>query len=160
MKYPPVSVPKTRAPKGFHWEIRDFGYSVYIQLLDAKDRTVGRITLHRVTERPTPQYETHSHMDEKYRGRGWGTKIYTRAIQWCLERGYRIKSSGSSSDMAARVWKSRGIREKFAIRKHQDPYSDAYSTWFAYTKPSNKLKVKEKMHRRKGKKTISRSKRR
>lgn len=130
---------------------------MFVQLLDAKNNTVGKITLHEVSKRPTRQYETHSYMDEEYRGRGWGTKIYARAIQWCLERGYRVKSSGYSSDMAARVWTGNGIREKFAIRKRRPPShnNDYCTTWYAYPKPSDQLKTKRKMLQRKRKRTTS-----
>ena len=177
MKYLPV-VAKTRAPNGFHWKIDDYyhGESVYVKLCDSKDHVIGKITLDRLTEKPVPQYLTHSYLDHEYHGKGWGTKMYARAIQWCLERGYRVRSSGYSSENAKRVWKGKGIREKFVIRQRSNRHNNAYQStsihrqdavgsvslttedeiWDAYPKPADheKAKLKARMLR-KNKKTAT-----
>jgi GNAT superfamily N-acetyltransferase len=155
-------IAKIRAPKGFYFHIQPFyrgrynswGYesksgkkvlsNVSVQLRDSKThRAIGTVTLERYYDGKR-WLETHSNLDSAFHGKGYGVKLYARAIQWALENGYKIRSSGASSAMAQRVWRGNRIREKFTIRakrayytpygsnkKISDPNSE---TWFAYPK--------------------------
>lgn len=140
---------RVRAPAGFRWKIVERksvpGYTsgcVYVQLVhQGNSRKIGEIRLYKEED---GRYETHSNLDSKYHGRGYGAKLYARAIQWCLENGHSVRSSGSSSEEAQRVWRGKTIRKFFRIRtKHFryagqkiiDPDND---TFFAYPKLERK----------------------
>lgn len=127
---------KIRTPNNFLFQIKSCSQNktVHIYLLDKKEnKKVGRVSLHRQLN---GIYETHSHLQKKYRGLGLGTKLYSKAIQWCLENGYSIRSSGNSSDEARRVWQGKSIRKFFLIKKKKDKDnpSSYYDTWYAYSK--------------------------
>ncbi len=134
-----VNTVKVKAPKGFIFRVREFRYakeknphSVYVELRDSKTkRFCGRVSL--VRRSYTGSYETHSTLNEELRGKGIGTLMYARAIQWCHERGHTVRSSGASSDMARRVWQSKGLRKLFSLRKRKGDAA-AYDTWYAYRK--------------------------
>ena len=80
-------------------------------------------------------YETHSYLDEQFRGKGFGTLLYAKAIQWCHRNGYKIRSSGNTSKEAKRVWKSKTIRSYFRIRKLKKRlWGVPHTVWYAYPK--------------------------
>ncbi len=62
-------------------------------------------------------WETHSWIDPKIRGRGFGIQVYSKAIAYCLKRGYTLKSSWEPSNDAIRVWQSKRLRTKYRIHK-------------------------------------------
>lgn len=131
-----TNIPKIRAPKGFRFLIEKSRWSsdVYVQLVSSKEiRSVGRITLSRLRK---DYYATHSSLNEKYHGKGLGTLMYARAIQYALEQGWKVRSSGHSSEKAQRVWRGKGLRQKFAIKTRKTGYN--HHTWYAY--PKQKVK--------------------
>jgi len=128
---------KIRTPNNFLFQIKSSNHNkiVHFYLLDKKEenKKIGRVSLYRQLN---GIYETHSYLNKKYRGLGLGTKLYSKAIQWCLENGYSIRSSGSSSDEAMRVWQGRSIRKLFRIRKKKDKECPSFinDVWYAYSK--------------------------
>jgi GNAT superfamily N-acetyltransferase len=111
-----------RAPKGFNVRYHIYTYnkeieSVYCELYDITKSSwhdIGRVVLERGIGKV---FETHSDLEDKYRGKGLGTLLYSKAIAWALNNGFKVKSSGDSSDMAQRVWEGKGLRKHFNIRK-------------------------------------------
>lgn len=146
-----IRIPKIKAPEGFKFFIQHFDgrETVYLYLLkkdaDTKlDRygylinmkwsdQIGRITLEKASR---DTYRTHSRLDEEYWGKGYGTLMYARAIQWGLEHDYKITSSGSSSEKAKNVWKGNGIRKYFRIHSRMIEYHKGVykPRWYAYPK--------------------------
>lgn len=130
-----------RAPKGFNVRYHVNTYnkeieSVYCELYDVNKnsgRDVGRVVLERGIGKV---FETHSSLANDYHGKGLGTLLYAKAIAWTLNHGFKVKSSGDSSDMAKRVWESKGLRKHFNIRKIKKTYS--YSTYTSETWYANK----------------------
>lgn len=136
-----VIIPNLRAPKGFHFKIFKYYNSIKIQLLDAKTGyEVGNVGLYKAYPyRYKQSLETHSHLRVDLRGKGLGTLMYSKAIEWALKNGYRVKSSGSSSEMAERVWNGKGIRKHFNIRRIDRKSKGYFSDlWYAYAKPASK----------------------
>lgn len=131
-----MKITKVKVPRGFKFKIDDKRFdNIVIQLFDLKrkNRNIGHVALRKNINN---FYETHSYLDEKYRNKGLGTLLYARAIQWCLENGYKIRSSGYASADAQRVWTSNSIRKHFNVRKLKSKYTAerAGDTWFAYCK--------------------------
>lgn len=129
-----------RAPRGFHFKIshrRDYNFDGrryngehYIQLYNSiSNRKIGSIFLEPYG---TKTFCTHSNLDIEYRGQGLGAIMYARAIQWCLDNGYKVRSSGSSSEDAERVWGGKSIRRNFFLRRRLSPYGRA--TWYVLNK--------------------------
>lgn len=131
---------RVRAPNGFQVRYRFETYkrkihNVYVELYDmagSQYYAVGNVELVRHT---SDSFATHSNLDPKYWGKGLGTLIYSKAIAWALNHGYRVRSSGGSSDMAKRVWNGKGIRQHFDIKKVMRRYTyNTAETWYAYKK--------------------------
>jgi len=61
------------------------------------------------------KFETHSNLDPVFRGRGYGVRMYERAILYCLAHGMQIRSSTNPSTYAQRVWNSKRLHSKFHI---------------------------------------------
>lgn len=61
-------------------------------------------------------WETHSLLDEEFRGRGLGILMYAKAIDVVLRRGQVVRSSHLPSADATRTWKSERLNELFKIR--------------------------------------------
>ncbi len=85
------------------------------------------------------EYLTHSYLNADYRNKRLGTLMYAKAIQWCLKRNKRVRSSGESSEDAQRLWKSKSLRKYFYIRKTFDSKydrecGDDLAIWRAYEK--------------------------
>jgi GNAT superfamily N-acetyltransferase len=134
-----VILPNLRAPKGFRFKIVEQYGSVKVQLFKNRKK-VGHINMYKAYPYgKAEKLETHSWLHEDLRGKGIGTLLYSRAIEWALKNGYKVKSSGGSSEMAQRVWNSKGIRQHFRIRridrKNKGYFSDL---WYAYAKPAPK----------------------
>jgi len=125
---------KVRAPKGFTFRVKKMSnYLTQVALFTSTpggSRKIGHINLRSV--RPD-YYETHSYLEDDYHHRGLGALLYARAIQHALEKGWGVRSSGSSSDDAQRVWRGKTIRKFFSIKlkKGHDP---EYDKWYAYAK--------------------------
>lgn len=134
-----MSLKYIRAPKGFKFEISITGNrfgeqkDILISLIDLKSKSnVGHISLES-QNKSSNSFATHSYLREEYHGKGLGAKLYAKAIQYCLARGYKVRSSGYSSLMAERVWRSKTIRKYYRIKsKRCKKYGD--TTWYAYAK--------------------------
>lgn len=129
------SIPKIRAPKGFTFRVKKVNerYTSVALYETMANREIGHVSLIKVR---TGYYETHSDLDENFHGKGLGALMYARAIQHALEKGWGIRSSGSSSQDAQRVWRGKTIRKYFSIklkRQNDDPNS-YYDKWYAYAK--------------------------
>lgn len=137
-----TKISKVRAPKGYEFRIReakergryyDDGYRFIKVNLFSKRRgkSVGHVNLVRYSKNES--FQTHSNLEEKYRGKGYGALMYARAIQWCLENGHKVASSGASSEDAQRVWNGQTIRKFFKIRARRH-FNSEYDKWYAYAK--------------------------
>jgi len=106
--------------------------TIFCKLLLAKsNKVIGRVTL----ELDCRSYRTHSSLDKIYRGKGLGTLMYAAAIQYALDRGHKVRSSGHTSLNAQRVWKSKGLRKYFKIRFVRHPqYTPEFDVWYASDK--------------------------
>lgn|ERR1035437_4849118 len=149
---------KIQAPKGFTFNIYqchdDYDNTVNVQLITKVKvgkvyipKEIGYVHLEKDYDhdsRGKEFYRTHSFLAKDYRGKKLGVILYAKAIQWCLENKFRVSSSGSSSDDARRVWKSKTLRKYFKIRRRANwrPYysinrsrhGDKFDTWYAYEK--------------------------
>lgn len=78
---------------------------------------VGYVTMNeKLCERTGAHfYETHSFIDEEYRGKGLGIKLYDRAIREGMKRLGDVRSSLTPSDDAIRTWKSKRLNKKHKI---------------------------------------------
>jgi GNAT superfamily N-acetyltransferase len=146
-------ITKIKAPKGFQFKITPGPAYTTVQLFDKNKKVpdatgkmvpyayaVGNVNLHKDTFSDN-FWRTHASLNAEYHNKGLGTLLYARAIQWCLEHGYRVSSSGRSSEMARRMWKSKSIRKFFRIKqaktklgKQYPTYGDIYDRWYAYEK--------------------------
>lgn len=129
------NIAKIRAPRGFSFKIHKismFGYENKVCLHhNSRVDPIGYVRLVREQEN---LYKTHSYLDEAYRHKGLGSLLYARAIQFGLENGWKVRSSGGSSECARRVWRGGSIRKYFFIRtKKYEPNRD-YDTWYAFAK--------------------------
>lgn len=68
-------------------------------------------------------WETHSQLFYSYRGQGLGTWMYAKVIQFALKKGLEVRSSLDTSEMAARVWRSKNLRRHFKIVKRGKRYA-------------------------------------
>lgn len=125
-----------RAPKGYYFKIEDYGNNnFYVRLYDRKNKVgtgpIGHIHLTNAYGAHKKYLMTHSSLNRDYHGKGLGAYMYARAIQFALDNGYKVRSSGGSSEMAQRVWRGHYIRKWFRItaRKTNGPYCD--TTWYA-----------------------------
>lgn len=116
---------------------------VYCKVFDNKmdgRRSIGDVQLERAEGKT---FVTHSELDRNYHNKGLGTLIYAKAIAWALNHGYKVRSSGDSSEMAKRVWNGRGLRKYFKITKHTDnAFSFTRETWYATRKRTTRRKNK------------------
>ncbi len=146
-------ITKIKAPKGFQFKIVPDVYSTSVQLFDKNKKVpdangkmvtyqyaIGTVSLYKDTYSDN-FWRTHASLNSEYHNKGLGTLLYARAIQWALEHGYRVSSSGRSSEMARRMWKSKSIRKFFRIKqgksqagKKNPEYGDRYDRWYAYEK--------------------------
>lgn len=116
------------------------GYTMEVELfsLDYQDAKVpiGGITLQKngKTKKGTQIWETHSHLSSNYWNKKLGAKMYVRAIKWCLDRGYKVQSSDSTSELAQRVWNGKTIRKYVRIIKRKHANGGYSSIWHAYAK--------------------------
>lgn len=61
------------------------------------------------------RWETHSYLDQEERGKGFGSLLYTKAINFNMKRHRKVCSSKAPSIQAKRVWTSRVLSELFLI---------------------------------------------
>lgn len=68
--------------------------------------------------------ETHSRLDDELCGQGYGTMMYSAAIRFAKEMGFRVCSSQHSemSLDARRVWRSQELNKTFRIYKDHERF--------------------------------------
>lgn len=68
--------------------------------------------------------ETHSRLDPELCGQGYGTTLYSAAIRFSKEMGFRVCSSRHSEmTRDARIlWLSRGLNSLFDIRRDEERF--------------------------------------
>jgi GNAT superfamily N-acetyltransferase len=119
---------RVRAPKGYHFEVvkpdYDGAYTFVRLYKKGVQYYIGQISLEPYG---TKTYATHSRLEDAYHGKGLGAIMYAKAIQWCLDNGYKVRSSGSPSEYAQRVWGGSSLRRYFSIR--QTTNGSYYKTW-------------------------------
>lgn len=145
-----TTTPTIRAPKGFRFRIdkSDSPYNAaeiivyYILTIKGKkvEREIGRVSLE-PSYRNNKTLHTHSHLSKVFHGMGLGSLMYARAIRWALENGYKIRSSGGTSDAAVRVWEGKTLRKYFDITKTR---GGRYPIWAASSKSKSKAKKKSR----------------
>ena len=64
-------------------------------------------------------WETHSNINWPYKGRGFGVKLYAKAISYAKRKNMRISSSSCYSDDAKKLWQSKRLRKKYKIYKRR-----------------------------------------
>ena len=144
-----MTIPKIKAPNGFFFKVRYVKYHSYDSNLDRRENRMFRgvdhisVTLHEKDSRRQIGYvhlvktgkknwfETHSSLLAQYWNRGFGVKLYGRAIQLCLENNYRVRSSMSPSADAERLWRSKSLSNLFIIKPRRNDISQA---WYAFAK--------------------------
>jgi GNAT superfamily N-acetyltransferase len=109
---------KVIAPKGYSLRVIKGTYSgwsvkLFKKRSGKKSEEVGHVNLAPLY---SGCYATHSYLQPQYRNKGLGAVMYAKAIQWGLERGYRIRSSGSSSEDAQKVWRGSFLKRYFDIK--------------------------------------------
>lgn len=105
---------KVIAPKGYFFRIVKDCYSGWsVQLHKRNKGEVGHVNLVREY---SGCYSTHSYLEAGYRNKGFGARMYAKAIQFGIERGWRVRSSGGSSEEAQRVWRGSTIKRWFDIK--------------------------------------------
>lgn len=135
-----------RLPKGFRFEIEEpiFCNDEYdCSCLDGEillyhhKELIGSVELDLSNNhyKNSRKAVTHSWLERNYHGQGLGVLMYAKAIKYCMQKGYKIQSSGYSSEDAARVWKSKSLRQYFNIRsKIEDKKYPMDKTWVPYLK--------------------------
>ncbi len=120
-------IAKVRAPNGFMWKIIAHSssptYVVIALCFKGNRKKIGEVCLHKQED---GAFETHSDLNERHHGKGFGAKLYARAIQWCLENGHPVRSSGCTSTEAQRVWRGKTIRKFFKIKTNHSPYTNSF----------------------------------
>ncbi|MDX1472855.1 MAG: hypothetical protein R3309_01725 [Reinekea sp.] len=96
---------------------RDEDSVVFFRLyINGRKRSVCKLTL---VKNGYGWWETHcDELPRKYRNKGYGIKLYDRAIKYALERGWEVGSSTGTSFEAARVWQSKRLAEKYLIKRN------------------------------------------
>lgn len=125
---------RIKAPKGFEFKVivpTDLDDNVLVELrLKKGGKRVGAVELEKSYRGKF--YSTHSNLNIEFRNQKLGALMYAKAIAWCLQNGFKPRSSGYSSDAAERVWQSKTLRKYFKIRCYKN--TSMYRTWFAYSK--------------------------
>lgn len=140
-----LSSPRIRLPKNFYFTVEKhrhvcddyctrYGCEEFdeeaIATISLHDRNnemasgIGEVRLVKVLNKEA--YETHSSLDQEYWGKGLGTKLYAKAIQWGMKNGLKVRSSVAPSTYAQRVWNSKSLRKYFKIRSGRDYYGCWY----------------------------------
>ncbi len=149
-----LSQPKIKLPKGYYFNIRvprgkydEVVIYLHNRNLIPKGQVenksscwaggtrIGCVSLEpawRHRKNKTRFYRTHSGLETAYHGKGLGTMMYAKAVQWALSRGYRVSSSGSSSTQAQRMWTGKSIRKYCKLVKRHTAYGNPI--WYCYTK--------------------------
>lgn len=138
-----------KLPKGFFFKIRkeyddwddDGDYTMEVRLYDKSFHEgryeIGGVTLQKrgKNKRGVQMWETHSNLNSSHWNKKLGVSMYVRAIKWCLDRGYKVQSSTSTSELAQRVWNGKTIRKYVRIIKRKHKYYGGHDTsWHAFAK--------------------------
>lgn len=96
------------------------GYYSYVWNLRTSNGR-GRVCLKRLGK---GIYETHSSMDDRLHGQGYGILMYSRAIRFALCKGFSICSSEhvEMTPDAECLWESKRLRREFVIRRDRDRF--------------------------------------
>lgn len=72
--------------------------------------------------------ETHSRLDSRIHGLGYGIEMYSHGINWCLREGWKVCSSRhfQMSKDAARLWQSNRLRRAFDISCEENDENGRY----------------------------------
>lgn len=89
------------------------GYFDFVVYLEVGGK-FGRCCLKKID---TSLLETHSSLDPELQGKGYGTMMYSAAIRFAKETGFRVCSSThrEMTIAARRVWKGKGLNKSFKI---------------------------------------------
>lgn len=90
------------------------GQYAFTANLIVDDMVIGRCCLKHIRHR---LYETHSSLQSTYHGKGFGVKMYLRAIALAKSKGYRVCSStiDQMTLEAFRLWNSKRLRKKYRV---------------------------------------------
>lgn len=135
---------RVRAPRGYSFEVNKptTGISyAYVKLYKkGVPGFIGRVTLE---PDGSKRFVTHSRLDDAYHNQGLGALMYAKAIQWCLDNGYKVRSSYSPSSYAQRVWAGSSLRRYFSIRDNsKNVYSKSWTVLRQKKKPRSRKKAK------------------
>lgn len=95
-------------------------------------QVIGSIDLQR-PGKDKNRYVTHSILDYKYHNRGLGLLMYMFAINYALKKGWKVSSSGNTSEAAQRLWKSKRLRKYFTIKRKKG-IIPTFDKWYVYNK--------------------------
>lgn len=133
---------KIRAPHGYFFSVAKDRYegklesvTIELRLSKHRDQIVGTVALCHYDD---IWYETHSDLNPEHHGKGLGTLLYAKAIQWGTKHGLKVRSSGCSSSMALRVWRGKTLRKYCKVRTRYTRYDgkpkSEYDIFFARAK--------------------------
>lgn len=97
-----------------------FGKNVYEFRFFQDKKKLGYVALHPVTDDPT-LFETHSMVfHEALRGRGLGIFMYSVAVDWATNQGFRVQSTPRylQSANANSLWTSTRLRQKYLVLQY------------------------------------------
>ena len=92
-------------------QVETISVDLYYQ---TSDEPVGYVTL---VPRENKFYETHTFVDEEHRGKGFGVKLYAKAIKVGLKLLGEVRSSKKYSEDAWRVWTSIRLNKMYKIER-------------------------------------------
>lgn len=82
-----------------------------------KSHLLGYVELHK---KYRGRFATHSYVKQKYRGKGYGSKLYSHAIGYAIKKGYKVGSSYFPSDAARGTWSGKYLNSRYKITKYAD----------------------------------------
>ena len=107
---------KIYPPRGFYFSMKSGCYvnshEIHLRHL-SNHLSIGYIHLYKIGN----SMETHSSLLLKYRRKGYGAKLYAKAIDWAIGNGYGAISSTSASEDAKRVWNGSYLKNRFSVKK-------------------------------------------
>lgn len=113
---------ENRPSLSLEYEVPSIKHGFYAMVVNLKmGEFTGRCCLKQID---IGLLETHSRLDDELCGQGYGTMMYSAAIRFAKEMGFRVCSSRHSemSLDARRVWRSRGLNKSFKIYKDHERY--------------------------------------
>lgn len=136
---------KVIAPKGYFFRIiKDAYYCTSIQLHKRNKRGTKEVGHVNLVREYSACYSTHSYLSPSYRNKGLGALMYAKAIQYGIEQGWRVRSSGGSSTEAQRVWRGSTLKRWFDVKVrlgknyHDKTPNPDYDTFFPRPKEEKK----------------------